>query len=125
MGLKNKQSGGAGRGVALVLILGEVFGAIFFGVTMLDNFGSEAIRAVTFSTIGAGLAGVVAYIVLHSLPGIRWLMMAAMVLLWAFVAYSLGLMVIGDEQESFHFVAHKGPYIAAAIAALFRAVMYR
>ena len=125
MRMTDKNSTGAGRGVALVLILIELFGAFFFGMTVLDSYGPDSLISVKFSAIGAGIAGVLAYIILHMIPGIRWLMMVAMVLLWGFVAYYISLIVIGDAQAGFKLVAHKGPYVAAAIAALFRAIMYR
>jgi len=123
--MAKKDSGDTGRGIALVLILVELFGAFFIGKTLLDSFGSDSFQAAKFSTIGAGLAGIFAYIVLHIIPGIRWLMMAVMVLLWAVAVYSLGLILIGENGEGLRLVSHKGPYIAAGLAALFRAVMYR
>ncbi len=125
MARKRTESSGTGRGVALILILLELCGAFYFGMLILESFGSETLREFKFSAIGAGLAGIFAYIILHVIPGIRWLMMAVIILLWAFVAYSLGLMMIGERQESFQWVSHKGPYIAAVIAGLFRALMYR
>ncbi|NNC37077.1 MAG: hypothetical protein EX271_08685 [Acidimicrobiales bacterium] len=125
MGSKNKESSGVGRGLALVLILVELFGAYYAGMTILNSMNTEAIAALSFPAIAAGIAGVFAYFILHVIPGIRWLMMAAMILLWAFMAYSLGRIVIGDTQAGFQLVEHKGPYIAAAIAGVFRALMYR
>lgn len=122
---KDEKQGGPGSGIAGLLILIEIVFAFIFGMTVLDNLGSESLRAIKFSNIGAGVLGVLAYFILHIIPGLRWIMMAAMILLWAFAAYSIGLMAIGDDQERFHLVAHKGPYIGAAIAGLFRAFMYR
>ena len=123
--MASKDSGDTGRGIALVLILIELFGAFFIGKTLLDSYGPENLQAAKFSTLGAGLAGIFAYIVLHIIPGIRWLMMVIMVALWAVAVYSLGLILIGENAEGLRLVSHKGPYIAAGIAALFRALMYR
>jgi len=120
-----KDSSRAGRNIALILILVELFGAFFLGTILIKNFGSEALPATSFSILAAGIAGVLVYVILHVIPCIRWLMMVAMVGLWAFVAYSIGLIAIGEDQEGFQFVTHKGPYIAGAIAGLFRGVMYR
>lgn len=120
-----KQSSGAGRGIALILILIELFGAFFIGTLLMKNFGSESISASNLYVFAAGLAGVFVYVILHVIPGIRWLMMAVMICVWAFAAYQIGLLLIGIDQDSFQFVTHKGPYIAAAIAGLFRGIMYR
>jgi len=125
MGRKVKDSSGVGRGLALILILIELCAAFYVGMVVLDKFGSGVITAMKFAPIAAGFVGVLTYILLHVIPHIRWLMMGAMVLLWAFAAYAIGLVVIGEAQEGLVWVSHKGPYIAAAIAALFRAFMYR
>lgn len=125
MAAKTKESGGVGRGVALVLILIELCGAFFAGTTVLESLSADPNSASSFAVIGAGIAGIVTYFILHIIPGIRWVMMGAMILLWAFMAYSLGRFVIGDDFSVFQLVEHKGPYIAAAIAGLFRGLMYR
>lgn len=121
----NAEAGESSGGLGGIIGLIELFLAFVLGMTMLDNLGSDALRSLKYSTVGAGVAGIVAYFILHKIPGIRWLMMFAMILLWAFVAYSIGQMVIGDDKDGFHLVAHKGPYIAAAVAGLFRGFMYR
>ena len=108
-----------------IIIWIELFLAFALGMTVLDNLGSEALRSVKYSTLWSGLAGIAAYFILLSIPGIRRVMKLSLILLWAFFAYTIGQMVIGDDQEGFHLVAHKGPYIAAAVVGLLRAFISR
>lgn len=112
---------GEGGSFGGIIVLIELFLAFALGMTVLDNLGSEALRAVKYSALWAGIAGVVVYFILLNIPGVRWLMKLSLILLWAFFAYTIGIMVIGDDSEGFHFVAHKGPYIAAAVVGFIRA----
>lgn len=122
--LANEESPNGGGFIGIIGLI-ELFLAFVVGMTVLDNLGSETLRAVKYAPLWAGVAGIIGYVILHKILGIRWLMMLAMILLWAFFAYSIGLMAIEDDKEGFHLVTHKGPYIAAGIAGLVRAFMYR
>ena len=119
------EDGGAAGGFTGIIVLIEFFLAFVVGMTALDNLGSESLRAVKYAPLWAGVAGITLYIILHKIPVIRWLMILAMITLWTVFAYTTGLMVIGQDHEGFHLATHKGPYIAAGIAGLVRAFMYR
>ena len=120
----NNGGGGSGGGFIGIIVLIELLLAFAAGMTMLDMLGSESLRVLKYSTFMAGLAGIFIYFILHKIPGIRWLMMLSMSLLWALFAYAIGVYVIGEAQDSLHLVTHKGPYIAAAITGLVRFFMY-